>query len=116
MRRAPNEGRYAERILTAFDDRGEQERIVVWIERKEGGLWAVGRTVNPQQRSSPEPRPDDWIFEGYELGDALEAANGALESDVSVTRRGGDGTTAEPFTRDEVLRKLERWFFGHSPR
>ena len=55
---------------------------MIWIERKEGALWAVGRAVNPQHRPSREARGDDYLFEGYELGDALEAANGALEDDV----------------------------------
>ena len=30
---------------------------MVWIERRSGGLWAVGRCVNPQHRPSDEPRP-----------------------------------------------------------
>jgi hypothetical protein len=113
MRRAPRAGRYAERILDGRDDGGAAERIVIWIEWKEGGVWAVGRAVNPQHRPSDEPRPDDWVFVGYELDDALEAANGALEADVSVSR--ADGFEAAPtFTREEILPKLERWFFGHA--
>ena len=30
-------------------------------------VWAVGRAVNPEQRNGTAPRPDDYIFEGYEL-------------------------------------------------
>src|SRR5205085_768897 len=72
MRRTSREGRFAERVVSGVDDLGVEERIVIWIERKPGALWAVGRAVNPQHRPSDAPRPDDYIFEGYELEDALE--------------------------------------------
>ena len=42
--------------IEGVDDGGSAERIVIWIERKEGGVWAVGRAVNPQHRPSDEPR------------------------------------------------------------
>jgi len=87
---------------------------VIWIERKPGGVWAVGRAINPQHRSSSAPHPDDWLFEGYELGDALEAANGALAADVVVSRGDGASGKVRPFSREEILAKLERWFFGHA--
>jgi hypothetical protein len=115
MRRARTSGRYAERTLNGLDDGGAAERIVIWIERKEGGVWAVGRAVNPQHRSSSEPHPDDWVFEGYELGDALAAANGALAADLEVSRGDGAAAAVRPFGREEVLTRLERWFFGHAP-
>jgi hypothetical protein len=114
MRRAPRAGRYAERTLDARDDGGVAERIVIWIERKAGGVWAVGRAVNPQHRPSDEPRAEDWVFEGYELDDALEAANGALDADVSVSRGDGVVDRVRPFRREEILPKLESWFFGHT--
>jgi hypothetical protein len=114
MRRVPTAGRYAERTLTGLDDGGAAERIVIWIERREGGVWAVGRAVNPQHRSSSEPHPDDWLFEGYELGDALAAANGALAADLEVSRGDGGADRVRPFGREEVLTRLERWFFGHA--
>jgi hypothetical protein len=106
-------GRFAERVVEGVDDGGSSERIVLWIERKEGGIWAVGRAVNPQHRTSDAPRADDYLFEGYELQDALDAANEALEDDVQVAER--DGATAKclPFVRSEILEPLERWFFGH---
>ena len=112
MRRSSREGRYAERTLVGVDDVGEEERIVIWIERRAGAVWAVGRAVNPQLRESDDPRPEDVVFEGYELGDALEHANEALEDDVRVLE--GDGRSADdrPFTRKEVLPLLERWFFN----
>ena len=112
MRRSSREGRYAERTLVGVDDVGREERIVLWIERRAGGVGAVGRAVNPQLRSSDEPRPEDVIFEGYELGDALEHANDALEDDVRVLEEDGRPAEARPFTRKEVLPLLERWFFN----
>ena len=112
MRRSSREARYAERNLVGVDDVGEEERIVVWIERRPGVVWAVGRAVNPQLRESDEPRPEDVIFEGYELGDALDRANDALEDDVRVLEEDGRSTDARPFTRKEVLPLLERWFFN----
>ncbi len=112
MRRASREGRFAERVVSGVDDLGVEERIVIWIERKPGGLWAVGRAVNPQHRRSDEPRPDDYLFEGYELEDALERANEALEDDVRVSSDDGRAADAKPFVRSEILGPLERWFFG----
>ena len=112
MRRTSREGRFAERVVSGVDDLGVEERIVIWIERKPGGLWAVGRAVNPQHRPSDEPRPDDYLFEGFELEDALEHANEALEDDVSVLEQDGRPSDAKPFTRKEVLPLLERWFFN----
>ena len=99
-------------MLEGVDDTGSGERVVIWIERKSGGLWGVGRAVNPHLRRSPEPRPDEWIFEGYELDDALGSANDALEDDVRVLEADGSTTKVKPFTRSELLGPLERWFFG----
>ena len=112
MRRTSKEGRFAERVVSGVDDLGVEERIVIWIERKPGGVWAVGRAVNPQHRPSDSPRPDDYLFEGYELEDALERANAALEDDVRVSSDDGQPADAKPFVRSEILRPLERWFFG----
>jgi hypothetical protein len=112
VRRKSTEGRFSERVVHGVDDAGAEETILIWIERKQGALWAVGRAVNPQHRSSDEPRRDDYLFEGYELDDALEAANGALEDDVTVLERDGRNAYVRPFTRAELLGPLERWFFG----
>jgi hypothetical protein len=114
MRRTSKAGRFAERVLTGVDDAGNEERIVIWIERKAGALWAVGRSVNLHLRSSDEPRPDEYLFEGYELGDALEQANEVLEDDVSVLERDRRSVDVKPFVRKELLGPLERWFFGRS--
>jgi hypothetical protein len=112
LRRKQQAGRFAERVVEGFDDGGAPERIVIWIERKEGGLWAVGRAVNPQHRPSDEPRRSDYLFEGYELQDALEAANGTLEDDARVSEQDGRSGLVRPFRRSEILGPLERWFFG----
>ena len=114
VKRTESSGRFAERVLEGVDDGGDDERVVIWIERKPGALWAVGRAINPQHRRSEEPHPDDYLFEGYELEDALAAANDALEDDVRVLEE--DGMLDErvlPFKRDELLKPLEQWFFGH---
>ena len=103
---------FAERVLEGVDDVGVSERVVIWIERKPGALWAVGRAINPQHRDSEESRTDDYLFEGYELDDALEAANSALEDDLSVSESDGRSEKMKPFTRGELLKPLERWFFG----
>ena len=112
MRRRSSGAKFAERVLHGVDDVGAPERIVIWIERKPGALWAVGRAVNPEHRPSEDPRRDDYIFEGYELDDALEHANGALRDDATVSA--GDGRLEEvrAFEREELLKPLERWFFG----
>ena len=112
MKRRSGDGRFAERVLTGVDDAGREERVVVWIERKPGALWAVGRSVNPHLRASPEPRADDYVFEGYELGDALEQANTVLEDDCEVLEQDGRPANVKPFVRKEMLGPLERWFFG----
>ena len=112
MRRRTTSGRFAEREIRGFDDQGAEERIVVWIERRAGALWAVGRAVNPQHRPSDEPRGDDYVFEGHELEDALEKANEVLEDDLRVSEDDGRPQHITPFTRKELLGPLERWFVG----
>ena len=112
MKRHSKQGRFAEREVRGVDDAGAEEQIVIWVERKQGGVWAVGRAVNVQYRPSDDPRPDDYVFEGFELEDAVEAANAALADDLQVSERDGRPGQVDPFTREELLRPLERWFFG----
>jgi hypothetical protein len=107
-------GRFAERVLQGVDDAGSEERVVIWIERKAGAVWAVGRAVNPHRRNDQAPRHDDYIFEGYELEDALEQANTALEDDLTVSEADGHAEHTRPFTRGECLKPLEAWFFGRT--
>ena len=112
MRRRSTVARFAERTLEGVDDSGVPERVVIWIERKPGALWSVGRAVNPQHRDSEQSRSDDYLFEGYELEDALEQANATLHDDMRVLEQDGRPQMAVPFERQELLRPLERWFFG----
>jgi hypothetical protein len=107
-------GRLAERVVNGRDDAGAAERIVIWIERRAGAVWAVGRAVNPQHRPSFEPHRDDYVWEGFELGDALEVANSTLEDDCVVSEDDGSAEKVRPFRREELLQPLERFFFGRS--
>ena len=107
--------RFAERVLHGVGEDGTRDEIVVWIERRAGAVWAVGRAINPGYRNTTRPRRDDYVFEGYELGDALEAANNALTDDLEISTRDGVSEDVAPFTEDELLKPLERWFFGHKP-
>lgn len=107
--------RFAERVFHGVGEDGAREEIVIWIERRQGALWAVGRAIDPKNRSIPVARPDDYIFEGYELGDALEAANNALSDDLEVSAEDGIEERVKRFNEEELLKPLERWFFGHSP-
>jgi hypothetical protein len=112
VKRRQSSAVFAERVLEGVDDSGVVERVVIWIERKPGALWAVGRAVNPQHRRTEEPHRDDYIFEGYELEDALERANATLADDAHVSIQDGRSGDVEPFAREELLKPLERWFFG----
>jgi hypothetical protein len=107
--------RFASRTLQALGEDGGREEIVIWIERRPGALWAVGRAIDLGNRRIPQPRPDDYVFEGYEMGDALAAANTALSDDLEVSADDGLDASVEPFAEDELLKPLERWFFGHKP-
>jgi hypothetical protein len=112
MKAPAKAGWFAERVVDGLDDRGRPERVVIWIERRPGALWAVGRTVDPQHRSSDEPREVDYLWQGYELDDCLEAANAALEDDVVVSEDDGATAKVHAFRREELLAPLERFFFG----
>ena len=105
--------RFAERSLVGIDDLGNEERIILWIEYQPDALWAVGRVVNSQLRDSDEPKEEDYIFRGFELDDALNEANGALSDDLRVSSEEGIEPDLESFSREEVLARLERWFFHH---
>ena len=106
--------RFAERILHGIGEDGSREEILIWIERRPGALWAVGRAINLRNRNVQAPRADDYLFEGYELGDALEWANNALADDLRVSAEEGVNEEVMPFAEEELLKPLERWFFGHT--
>ena len=112
MKAPEKDGRFAERIVDGLDDAGRAERVVLWIERRPGALWAVGRQVNPQHRETEEPRADDYLWEGYELEDCLQIANATLEDDVVVSEDDGGAELVRAFHREELLEPLERYFFG----
>jgi hypothetical protein len=107
--------RFAERVLHGVGDDGTREEIVIWIERRPGAVWAVGRAIDPNNRRTLKPRPDDYVFQGYEMGDALEAANNALRDDIEVSAEEGLNEDVREFREDDLLKPLERWFFGHKP-
>jgi len=107
---------FAERSIRGVGDDGAAEVVTIWIERKPGAVWAVGRAVDLAQRADGLVRPDDYVFEGFEMGDALEAANAAIDADLDVSAEEGKPQEVEPFTDAELLVPLERWFFGHAPR
>lgn len=106
---------FAQRSVQGVGEDGAAERITIWIERKPGAVWAVGRAVDLAQRTNGAIRDDDYVFEGFEMGDALDAANEALASDLDVSREDGRTQDVGPFGEQELLEPLERWFFGHAP-
>jgi hypothetical protein len=116
MKQAAAAMRFAERVIHGLDDDGGRQEIVIWVERRPGAVWAVGRAINPRYRSVAEPLPDDYVFDGYEMQDALDAANGALQDDLAVSAEEGVSERVPPFEPEELLKPLERWFFGHAPR
>jgi hypothetical protein len=111
-----NPARFADRVVHGVADDGGDEVVTIWIERRPGAVWAVGRAVDLAQRADGLVRADDYLFEGYEMGDALEAANAAIDADLDVSAEEGKPQVVERFTEPELLAPLERWFFGHSPR
>jgi hypothetical protein len=107
--------RFAEREVQGLGDDGSGELITIWIERRPGAVWTVGRAVALAERPDGAVRPDDFIFEGYEMGDALEAANSALDGDLAASADNDDhNRDVLPFAEAELQKKLERWFFDHA--
>jgi hypothetical protein len=106
------DGRFAERVVDGLDDGGSPERVVIWIERRAGAVWAIGRQVNPQHRESEAPRADDYVWQGYDMDECLDEANAVLEDDAVVSESDGSVAKVRPFHRDELLAPLERYFFG----
>lgn len=106
--------RFAERVFHGVAEDGGRDEIVIWIERRPGAVWAVGRAINPGHRNA-RVRKEDFLFEGYELDDALESANGALADDLLISAEEGVEEKVPPFDKEELLKPLERWFFGHRP-
>jgi hypothetical protein len=102
---------FAERTLTGLDDGGRREEVRIWIDWLPGGIWGVGRVVDLAARENPSlVREDDWVFRGYEMQDALQAANAALSADLDVSRELDEAFAAAPFSESELRPRLERWF------
>ena len=81
------------------------------LKRRSSSGWSASRarsgpSAAPSIPSTARPTSrvrDDYLFEGYELDDALAAANEALEDDMSVSERDGRPENLKPFTRGELL-------------
>ncbi len=102
---------FAERTLSGLDDAGQLEEVRIWIDWLPGGIWGVGRAIDLRTRENPSIiREDEWVFRGYEMQDALEAANAALAADLDVTAELGETHLTVPFDEAELRPRLERWF------
>ena len=89
QRNGSGAARFAERRVQGVGDDGADDQITIWIERRAGAVWAVGRAVDLDERADGAVYADDYVFEGFEMGDALEAANEALHADLDVSRDEG---------------------------
>ena len=106
---------FARRDVRGLGDDGGQEVVTLWIERRPGAVWAVGRAVGLAERADGAVRPDDFVFEGYEMGDALAAANESLRCDLEIARADSILQDVADFGEEELRVPLEQWFFGHRP-
>ena len=93
------------------DERGV-ESILIWIEHREDGAWSVGRASDLTQRTNSEPRESDYVFTGFEIDDAIDAANAALEDDLVASEQDGISVDASPFLRRDLQEPLNEWFWG----
>ena len=108
---------YATRTIPMpdHDERGI-ESILIWIEHREDGSWAVGRASDLTQRTNSQPRESDYLFSGFEIDDALDSANGALEDDLVASERDGiRDVEVAPFLRRDLEDPLNEWFWGRRP-
>lgn len=112
----PPADRFATRTVIGVDEQGADERVVYWLDLRPGALWTVGRVVNPQLRENGEPRPEDVIFESYELDDALEHLNEALEDEVTVLEHDHIDADVRAVTRLEIEPKLAHWLLHHGEK
>ena len=108
---------YATRTIPMpADDERAIDSILIWIEhRPQDGSWAVGRASDLTQRDFASPRQTDYVFSGYEIDDALDAANGALEDDLVASEQDGISAGAQPFLRRDLEEPLNEWFWGRRP-
>src|ERR1700704_828993 len=116
QRNGSGAARFAERRGQGGGDEGAEYHNPVRVQGRAGAVGAVGRAVDLDQRADGAVHADDYVFEGFEMGDALEAANEALQADLDVSRDEGRPPSVEPFEEGGLREPLERWFFGRSPR
>jgi len=88
---------------------------MIWVEHREDGSWAVGRASDLAQRENAEPRESDYLFVGFEIDDALDAANAALEDDSVASEQDGIRTECPPILRRDLEQPLNEWFWGRRP-
>ncbi len=101
--------RITERTVRGFGDDGQEEVVSIWLEYARGGLFRVCRVVDLERRDLADARPADLVFEGYELDDALRAANHAIESELDASTGEEDANAdVRPITRHDVEPFLER--------
>ena len=65
-------------------------------------------------------RPENFVTRRSRLAELVEAAphdrpKGALVDDLSVSVEEGVRERVRTFSEEELLKPLERWFFGHPP-
>lgn len=97
------------------DERGV-DSILIWIEHRGGEEgWAVGRASDLTMREYSAPRAHDYVFEGFDIDDAIQHANDALEDDVTASELDGMDTRVRAFTRHELEEPLNEWFWGRRP-
>lgn len=110
-------GWYASRTIPmpGADER-EVESILIWIEHRVDGVWAVGRASDLTQREHAQPRASDYVFTGFDMEDALDAANAALEDDVVASEQDGIAAEVQPFLRRDLVSPLAEWFWGRRER
>ncbi len=106
--------RFAERVVRGLSEDGSPQETVVWIERRPGALWAVGRVADQRSRQAATTRLGDYVFEGSKLAEVLAAANGTLRDELAIAKAAGVETEVPPFTDAELLGPLDRWMFGRS--
>lgn len=99
------------------DDERNIASVLIWIEHqaKEGGTWLVGRASDLEQRDNVEPRAQDYLFTGFEIDDALQVANDALEDELVASDLDGIHEDVRAFTHRELQEPLEQWFWGRRP-
>ena len=88
--------------------------IVIWIERKPGAVWAVGRAVNLGDRAE-RGAAARRLRSSRATSSRTRSRRRTTTLEDDLQRLGGRRRRAarcSPFTREELLKPLERWFFG----